>query len=259
MLGAHPGGDSGGSPRASAASEMDESTGQETPGVLSADGSPFARLGALAGSGASMVWEAFVPAPSSGTGSAAASGVGSDAAGQQPTQLLQLAGAAQGADSSSAASPTVGVRADMPASPDRADPSGPPAGAALGATGAGGRSESAGGTSEVTPAPEGCSAVGVVVSPSADAQAALALGLGLNPSPSPDPALTLGFGPAEAGSGGGDARPPRTPRSAVRRREASLQEGGQAAIGRPLRVATPARCAPRVMPHHAATLSHVWM
>lgn len=90
------------------------------------------------------------------------------------------------------------------------------------------------GSSEaIATAGEDCSAVGCL-SPSADAQAALALGLGLNPSPSP----TL-----ETGRTGGPARPPRTPRSAMLRREGGATEGGigAAAIGRPLRVATPVR------------------
>ncbi|KAK9837454.1 hypothetical protein WJX81_003783 [Elliptochloris bilobata] len=66
-----------------------------------------------------------------------------------------------------------------------------------------------------------------------DTPAALALGLGLNPSPSP----TLEAGAGEAAA----ARAPRTPCSAVRRREGGPVEGGEgsAVIGRPLRVATP--------------------
>lgn len=103
------------------------------------------------------------------------------------------------------------------------------------ATGAGSSSAGARSSPSVEREPlaarEGSSASGVRVSASADEQAAVALGLGLNPSPSP----TLEAGPAAA---------PRTPRSAVRRRNARPAEGEGPAIGRPLRVATPLRSVP---------------
>ena len=110
-------------------------------------------------------------------------------------------------------------------------PSGPSSGrgsaAGAGRSGAGPRSSSSA-EREPLGAREGSSASGVRVSPSTDEQAAIALGLGLNPSPSP----TL-----EASQ----APMPRTPHSAVRRRDEGPAEGEGPAIGRPLRVATPIR------------------
>ena len=121
--------------------------------------------------------------------------------------------------------------APVPGAAGAPDPSGlhSARGAAAGASRSGAGSHSSPSVErEPLAAREGSSASGVRVSASDDEQAAIALGLGLNPSPSP----TLEAGQAPA---------PRTPRSAVRRRNGGPAEGEGSAIGRPLRVATPLR------------------